>query len=188
MKKIVYLDMDDTISILLEPWVERLNKTHNLNVKVEDIKEWDVAKAFPTLTKKEVYEDVLADEEFWKNNIIPVEGAVEYIQKLQEKFDVYVVTATYYKNIFAKMEYVLKKYFYFIPENNIIFLHNKQLLNGFVMVDDFDRYLDGGNYHKILINKPYNKKAKGDYIRVDNWEEIWYNINMLDELERSNFL
>lgn len=179
-KKIVYLDMDDTITELLVPWVNWLNTKYGLNVKAEEINDWNLEHTFTTLTHDEIFEPLIhGGKEFW-SKIKPVIDAQFYVKKLQEKYNVYIVTSTNYQNIFYKMEYVIHRLFPSIPDNNVIFTHNKTLLNGFVMVDDHCRNLDGGNYHKILINKPYNQDATGDYIRVDSWEEIWYYINKLD--------
>lgn len=50
MKKLTILvDMDDTIENLCETWVAFLNETHGTTVHTDDIHDWDMTKAFPTI-------------------------------------------------------------------------------------------------------------------------------------------
>ena len=66
MKKLTILvDMDDTIENLCETWVAFLNETHGTTVHTDDIHDWDMTKAFPTIEKSQVY-DPLFDENMWK--------------------------------------------------------------------------------------------------------------------------
>ena len=56
MRKLTILvDADDTIEYLAEAWIGMLNERHGTNVCVEDLTSWEVQKAFPELTKEEVY-------------------------------------------------------------------------------------------------------------------------------------
>ena len=37
------IDLDDTVNSLVETWLSRYNSDYNDNVKIEDIKTWDIA-------------------------------------------------------------------------------------------------------------------------------------------------
>ena len=51
MKQLTILvDFDQTLNNLNEAWVAYLNERHGTTVKTDDIKCWDITKAFPTLT------------------------------------------------------------------------------------------------------------------------------------------
>lgn len=51
----ILVDMDDTIENLAEAWVDYLNARHQTSTSLSDITDWDISKAFPTLTKEQVY-------------------------------------------------------------------------------------------------------------------------------------
>ena len=57
-KPVILCDMDDVLEELLAAWCEWLNYVHNLSVSPEDVTEWDMAKAYPTLSKAEVFEPI----------------------------------------------------------------------------------------------------------------------------------
>ena len=64
MKKLtILIDMDDTLEDLLGAWVSYLNTQYGTNVHKEDIRQWDISVAFPSLSKTQVYEPILLDED-----------------------------------------------------------------------------------------------------------------------------
>ena len=76
----ILVDMDDTIENLAEAWVDYLNARHQTSTSLSDITDWDISKAFPTLTKEQVYAPLFEDA-FW-NWVKPMKGASEALQKL----------------------------------------------------------------------------------------------------------
>ena len=54
--------MDDTLEDLLGAWVSYLNTQYGTNVHKEDIRQWDISVAFPSLSKTQVYEPILLDD------------------------------------------------------------------------------------------------------------------------------
>ena len=87
--KTILIDMDDVMTDLLTPWVEYLNDKHDLSVYTSDITAWDMSLFFPTLSKEEIYQP-LNEEDFWKT-VKPQEGAVYYLNKLCNEYQVYIV-------------------------------------------------------------------------------------------------
>ena len=79
----ILVDADDTIEYLAEAWVDMLNERYGTSVCVEDLTSWEVQKAFPELTKEEVYAP-LKDETLW-DRVRPREDAVYYLQRLIER-------------------------------------------------------------------------------------------------------
>lgn len=184
MKMTVLVDIDDTIIQLLPSWVGYLNKHYNLDVNYKDITDWDVSKFFPSLTKVQVYK-ALSQEEVWKN-IKPMPGAVEYLKKLiDEDFDVYLVTATDYRNVFLKFEYVIKRYFPYITWDKVIVASNKSMIKGDFLIDDGWHNLMGGSYYPILFDAPHNHNApqyspdNRKYIRAYEWRQVYLWLNLI---------
>ena len=171
---IILVDMDDTIEHLLQAWVDVLNKRYDRNVTIDVIRTWNVAAAYPGVSRKDVY--AVPDEPgFWKT-VAPVEGAAEALKRfMDEGHEVYIVTATRYESIFEKMDDLLFRYFPFLSWDQVIVTSKKQMIRGDVLIDDGIHNLEGGDYVKILTTMPHNEdydaEANG-MIRVHNWKEI----------------
>lgn len=115
----ILVDMDDTIENLAEAWVDYLNARHQTSTSLSDITDWDISKAFPTLTKEQVYAPLFEDA-FW-NWVKPMKGASEALQKLiADGHTVLIVTTSNYQTLAAKMEQVLFRYFPFLTWNDVI--------------------------------------------------------------------
>lgn len=177
----ILIDMDDVMEDLISPWVEELSKKYGLHVTKEDVTVWDMESIFPTLTKAEIFAP-LHDEEFWKKTR-PIDGAVEYINKLiMDGNKIYITTCSHLDTIKMKMEHLVKKYFPMLSYKNIIIAQRKQMIKGDILIDDYHENLIGGDYEKILVDAPYNRnfndKEYGFY-RVHNWKEIYETVNII---------
>jgi len=170
----ILVDMDDTMEQLLKAWLEQVNNRYDRTVAYEDIHDWDITLAYPGLTREQVYGVLLADD-FWKY-VEPMPHAPEVLKSFVDRgHDVYVVTATPYKSVPGKMEYHLFRHFPFLSWDKVIITSRKQLIRGDIMIVDGPHNLEGGNYHKILMDSPHNQtypaEEKG-MIRVYNWLEV----------------
>lgn len=104
MKKLrILCDADDTIQELTIHWLAELNNKHNCNVKKEDIKTWDMTKAFPELSEEEVLEPLYRND-FW-STITPIEGSKYYLKRLiDDGHEILIVTASNLQTFEAKKE------------------------------------------------------------------------------------
>lgn len=178
-KLTILIDMDDTIENLIVCWIKKLNERYGTTVQYSDVICWDMAKIFPTLTKDQIFEP-LFDETFW-DEVQPIEGSVEYIQKLiDDGHSVYIVTNSHYNTLKPKMEKVLLRYFPFISWRNVIIASNKQMIMGDILIDDAIHNLTGGEYIKFLMDAPHNHSFNAEengMTRVHSWKEIYDLIN-----------
>lgn len=188
-KKVILVDMDDTIEDFSSVWIESLNKIYGGNYSTDDIHDWEISNIYPNLTKQEKLEP-LHKSGFWKK-VKPLPGAVEYLKKLQDEgFDVFIVTATDYRTVKAKVEHVLNRYFPFIDSRHFITTHYKSLLKADILVDDHIQNLVYGDYEKILFTANHNKDfddvfPRTNIYRVDNWEECYIMIHRVLGVKRS---
>lgn len=177
----ILVDMDDTIENLAEAWVAYLNARHQTSTNLSDITDWDISRAFPSLTKEQVYAPLFEDA-FW-SWVKPMEGASETLQKLiADGHTVLIVTTSNYQTLAAKMEQVLFHYFPFLTWDDVIITSHKQLIKGDVLVDDGIHNLDGGDYFKILMTAPHNlcyDADKNGMYRVTSWSETYSVIQAL---------
>lgn len=174
----VLIDIDDVIGDLLGAWCEWLNTTYVLDVKPDDITDWDISKFFPTLSKEQIFYP-LHTELFWKD-VKPKRGAVHYVKKLVTGgFKVFLCTTTDYKNVKPKFEYFVKVYFPFISWQQVIITSKKQMIKADFLVDDNIKNLQDGDYVKILMSAPHNMdydaEANG-MIRGTDWHSVYKTI------------
>lgn len=180
---VILVDMDDVIVDLLPHWVNALNRKFNLDVKSENITDWDMTKFFPSVTTDEVYKP-LTEKSFWKE-IKPIDQARYYLKLMtDEGYQIYVCTSTHWKNVKFKVKYILNKYFDFIPWENVIVTARKQFVKADYLIDDCERNLLGGDYTKLLFTQPHNmffSTKYTDIVRVNNWKEIYNYISLRSE-------
>lgn len=172
----ILVDMDDTLEDLCTPWVQYLNEKYGTAVTTDDIKDWHIAKVFPTLTRELVFEP-LATDGFWER-VKPLPKAYENICKL--KYDghrIFIVTASdSIISVLMELEKVLFRYFSFFSCNDVIITTQKQLIRGDVLVDDAPHNLENGNYKRMLMNAPHNRffdeKSIGA-VRACDWDTVY---------------
>ena len=178
----ILIDMDDTIECLLEEWVAALNREHGTNVDPQSITDWDMHKAFPKLTKHQVYEPI-HDYFFWER-VEPKPNAVEYVKKLiDDGFEVYICTATDYRNVEPKYVFIIERYFPFITWDHVIVAYKKQMIHGDIMIDDAPHNCIGGDYYGILMDAPHNKDLDvsqyDKLVRVHDWKEAYEMVHRI---------
>jgi len=179
MKKLTILcDADDTIQELTVHWLAELNAKYNYNIKKEDIKFWDMTKAFPELTEDEVLEPLYRSD-FW-NRTTPIKGSRHYLNRLiEDGHKVLIVTASNPETFDAKTRKLIDM-FPFLSKEQIIREDYKQSIKGDILIDDGVHNLIGGSYRKFLFNQPNNlmfDEKKHDITRVYSWREIYERIN-----------
>lgn len=170
----ILFDADDVAETLVQGWVNILNEQYGTSVSLEDVTDWDISLAFPTLTKKQIY-GVLQDERLWAN-LQPIPGAQEYLQRLHDEgHELYMVTATDYRTCRVKIERILEL-FPFLDAEHIIIAHHKQMVMGDVLIDDGPHNLVGGHYFRILFDQPHNRcfdENKYGMYRAVGWEQVY---------------
>lgn len=170
---IILVDIDGTIEDLLSPWLDELNKLYNKSISFSEVSEWNF-EALYNISKTDLTK-VLNNNKVWKK-VKPIPGAIEYLKKLQQDgHSVYLVTSADYRTVYNKFVYVIHKWFSFIPDDDIIICHKKQLIKGDILIDDNPDNLIGGDYIKILFTSPHNKNYTNDNLlyRVNSWEECY---------------
>ena len=170
----ILVDMDDVLEQLVAGWCAYLHDRYGTETTASDVKEWNMSKAFPSLTHAEVY-GATEDDALW-DYVKPMPGAKEGLEALLEDgHEIFVVTATGYETLRAKMEKVLFRYFPFIPWSRVIITEKKQLISGDILIDDGPHNLTGGSYRKILFSAGHNRgfdETSIGAVRVSNWKEV----------------
>lgn len=169
----ILFDADDVAENLLNCWIKLLNKRYGTSVAFEDVNDWDMTLAFPTLTKQQLF-GVLTEDELW-SSLEPMPGSQRILQKWYDQgHKLYMVTAFDYRTCKVKVEKILGM-FSFLDWEHIIFATNKQMVRGDILIDDSVHNLIGGDYYKILFNRPHNRNLdveQYDIHRAETWDDI----------------
>lgn len=103
---------------------------------------------------------------------IPVmPGAVEAVRVLQEKYEIYIVSAAmeFPLSLYEKKEW-LGEHFPFIDWQHIIFCGDKSVIDTDYMIDDYCKNLDFCKGKPILFSAGHNASIS-HHERVNNWQE-----------------
>lgn len=181
MRKIM-IDMDDVICT--GGYLELLNKYLNTNYKIDDFKEYFLEEFLIPKEEKNKYFDFFFKENVYNYSYL-LDNAVNVIEKLNQKYDVYIATAYYHKDrAFKSGIHCLNKYEWliknlpFMDASHFIFINDKNLLKCDIRIDDKLENLGTDDEVKILFdawhNRDYSDKElnKKGIIRVKNWLDI----------------
>lgn len=170
---VILVDMDDVLECLVAGWVECLNEQYGTDVCPDAVNDWNIGKAFPSLTHEQVYA-VECDECLW-DHVKPMPGADEGLRTLlSDGHTVYIVTATKYQTLKSKMEKVLFHYFPYLTWDQVIITSHKELIKGDILIDDGPHNMSGGEHRKILFDACHNRsfdESTVGAVRVRNWAE-----------------
>lgn len=180
MKKLI-IDMDDVMCE--KGFIKMVNEFLGTNYKQEDANSYYINDLVPEYKQKDWVEF------FEKRNVYDYEELTENVQevikKLNEKYDVYIVTSYIFRDdpkwagnmLKNKFDY-LQTHFDFIEPEKYIFTTNKDIINADIRIDDSMKKLNGKAEIKLLFTAYHNKnisdeelKNKG-VIRVNSWKEI----------------
>ena len=180
MKKIL-VGMDDVICV--HGFIGIVNDFLGTNYTEYDAKSYYINDLVP----KEKMDDWI---EFYKNkNVYDYmklsEDVQEVLKKLNEKYEVYIVTAYIFRDdpsisgnqLKNKFDY-LQKNLPFINPERFAFLSDKSLITADIRIDDSMEKLNGPAQTKLLFTAYHNENInnkelkKNNIQRVNNWKEI----------------
>lgn len=180
MEKLI-VDMDDVITE--KGFIRMINKFLGTNYKQEDAKSYYINDLIPKDKMDEWVEFYSKENVYDYANI--VEGAKETLEKLNEKYDLYIATAYVFrdapevsgKTLNDKYNFLCEN-FPFIDPHKFIFISNKELLEADIRIDDSPKKLIGKAKLKLLFTAYHNKDMteeelkENNLIRVNNWKEV----------------
>ena len=180
MEKLI-VDMDD---VLCEKgFIRMINEFLGTNYEQEDAKSYYINDLIP--------KDRIKEWAKWYSNrntydyVNIVENAQEVMEKLNQKYELYIATAYVFrdapeisgKTLNDKYNFLCKN-FPFIDPHKFIFISNKDLLEADIRIDDSPEKLMGKARLKLLFTAYHNKNLtetelkENNFIRVNNWKEI----------------
>ncbi|MEO6232956.1 MAG: 5'(3')-deoxyribonucleotidase [Ferruginibacter sp.] len=165
--KRISIDMDGVMADVYSHFIE-LHKAdfgetlirEQLNGKTED-------EAFPALRRHVI------SNGFFRNTPV-IENSQRIVQKLNDRFDVYIVSAAMeFPNSLVEKQAWLNEHFPFISWKQMVFCGSKAIIRADYMIDDHFKNLDYFTGETILFTQPHNVLTDaGKHKRVTTWEEV----------------
>jgi 5'(3')-deoxyribonucleotidase len=173
-----YFDFDDTIVNSHLAMIQTYNIRYDKNLTTNDVTGWKLADYMPEVKS---VDDIFGHPIFY--DVLEFnEGAVEYLQKLQEYIDVVICTMGTPMNISLKSLWIGDN----LPFINHVcyitgdeyFNKNKLDMSKDIIIDDRISILDSANAkHKFLFGRPLSwNKDNTKYPRVETFAEIYETI------------
>lgn len=180
---IIVIDFDETLFPTLQKVIAVYNKRHHAAFTLEQITTYNLHECFEADVADELLE-LFCDQEVY-NNLQPFSGAVKSLKTMiNNDHEVYIATATDVRNLSWKEE-LLQKYFPFIPQRNLIRIHNKKLLKADILIEDNLNNLIEIFADRICFSKPWNINENKDFIyeikRCSTWSEILEAVNKIEK-------
>jgi 5'(3')-deoxyribonucleotidase len=142
----VLLDCDGVLADFLTPAFAILNRLSGLNRKMDELKEWDIFSLFSRTYEDQFYQECSQPGFCVGLQVLP--GMVEFVEKLHEIANVYVVTSSmnvkikgpekrpaWHKTWAHEREHWLEEHFGILPKR-VIHTSEKYVCIGDVLIDD----------------------------------------------------
>jgi len=180
----IAIDLDNTINDLMTPWLAWYDEKYDDGLSIDDITDWDITRFVNC--GDEIYDFLSIPGSFLNTLIQP--GAASVMEWLNDRFDTYIVTACTFngKNgrVFEEKSTWIQNHLPFINLRQVIFAHDKSVIDADYMIDDGLHNLRNFRGTGIVFDRPWNRKTLiyRIYRRVYNWLDIkWYFDRVINE-------
>lgn len=192
--KSIMIDMDDVICS--GGFLHHLNKFLDSNYQAADIKDYYLEDIVPS-DKVKAWNDYICTQNLYKEGNVFFPDAIEVIERLTKKYEVYIVTAYVWRDnptksgdhLYNKFECLCKNLNFLRPEH-FVFCNDKHLIKTDIKIDDKLINIMENCDTKLLFDAYHNRdisdielKEKG-VIRVCTWRQI--GALLLDEKYRED--
>lgn len=165
--KTVALDMDGVLADVYPVFVKLHNEDTGNSITMDDVTGVAEREAFPHILK------YVNAEGFFRNAPL-MDGCQEYVKRLNEKFNLFIVSAAMeFPLSLSEKQAWLNQHFPFITWKQMVFCGSKEIIKADIMIDDHFKNLDMFPGETYLYTQPHNKLAdSGKHKRVNNWQEL----------------
>ena len=168
-KGIIACDVDWVLAKLTEKWVKYYNTIFGDNLKIEDIKSWNILD-YVKSEARDFMLNILNIHKFYRDLDV-VDNSQRVLEKLSRDYEIIIVTDPFTRMSFKSKYDWLGEHFPFIPARNYVFTGNKSIINADFLIDDGVHNLENFNGYGLLYDAPYNKNEDRFY-KVKNWQDI----------------
>ncbi|MCF2491557.1 5' nucleotidase, NT5C type [Dyadobacter sp. CY347] len=167
MKKSIAIDMDNVIVDIETNWINWYEKEFGVRIDRKELLGIPEDDAFPDPIAAR---SLIYKIGFFRNAPI-IAGAQEALLKLQEHYDIFIVSAAmeFPNSLLEKYDW-LNEHFPFISWKNIVFCGDKRIIDTDYLIDDHLKNLDFCKGTPIMFTASHNVNVT-KHQRVNNWDE-----------------
>ncbi|MFM9278913.1 5' nucleotidase, NT5C type [Paenibacillus jiagnxiensis] len=178
-KKIVAIDMDDTICHLVPKAIHYHNLLYpDLPLTMEQMISFDMSGIWHPQCTEDIF---FGRPGLYEELEIFDEYTVEEVRKIAAEHDVIIITAARPSSVAEKWNW-LQRQMPFIPFENFFVAKRKYLLNFDLLIDDGPHNLlpaKAAGKQTIGIPRPWNKHVQDQFIMKDSWQGMSDLVNRL---------
>ena len=165
----IAIDMDEVLADPIYKFIQLYNRDHQVPMDLVIKPGTEIFQNVPEEVNDKWF-DYINQKGFFRD--LPViDGAVEAVQQLQSKYEVYIVSAAmeFRNSLEDKLDW-LGEHFPFISWKNVVFCGEK-IVDVDIMIDDRIKNFVGFEGRPLLFTSPHNLLLT-EYERVDNWQQV----------------
>ncbi len=162
--------MDDVLADTYGKHIELYNKEHQQELSLAHIESGEVWQNVPEIHQESILQH--AHKKGFFRDLKPIKDAVQVMEALYNKHEVYIATAaTQFPDSLKEKSDWLDQYMPFITWEHRIMCGHKFILRGDLLIDDRAYNLEKFEGDTLLFNSPHNV-GETRYTRVFSWLEI----------------
>lgn len=189
MKKLLFLDVDNTICNSTKRFVEIYNQEYNINADWTKCYKWDYSDICPLLEDSETF---FAREDFYNDKLELVDNYIKGVIAMLylQKYDINFVTIGTKNNLKYKEKW-LKENFPYISKDKYHLLEKTNMgkeeismLGGILVDDNYINLLTSNADLKICMHKrtEWNKDVeRSGFVRLHNSMELYHHLMKLEK-------
>lgn len=166
-KQRIIIDMDGVMADVYLRYIQRELEETGRQIIYAETNGLTEKGAFPNCMKH------VNERDFFR--YIPLmKGAVEAVQKLNDQYEVFIVSAAMEFPYSLEEKYFwLQEHFPFLSWEQFAFCGSKTVIAGDIMIDDNFKNLDHFKGRTLLFTQPHNiREHDHPHERVGSWQEI----------------
>ncbi len=171
MTRRILVDLDATVVDIHTPLLATYNREHDDDLALDRVTSWDITAH----AKSPAIVDIWARPGFFRD-LPALAGAIDAVRELHLHNEVFIVTAAEHPCNFSDKVEWLHERMPFISKRQIVFAHEKHLLDADVIIDDkpatATAYREGHPDSIILgIEYPYNRGCPAYNRLAESWRD-----------------
>jgi len=165
----IAIDMDEVIADAVGKFIKLYNRDYNVPLDLKIDAGNEIYHHVPQDVNQKWFEYI--NEPGFFRDLEVIADSQRIIKALQEKYDVYIVSAAmeFRNSLIDKYDW-LAEHFPFIDWQHIIFCGNK-IVNADIIIDDRTKNFVNFPGRPLLFTSPHNLLVT-EYERVNTWEEV----------------
>lgn len=173
---IALCDLDGVLNNFAVVCLDKFNRDNNTHYTIDNVYTYDIATSLGVQDFNYFLDNYLLAPDI-AENCQPLEGAIKYLELVNNMLDLRIVTAREWSQLTHIFDW-FQQHFNYIKDSQIIRCQEKHLVRGDVLIDDSLDNILSFPAGRILFDYRYNRDINDlqNFInRVKNWEEC-YNV------------